>query len=397
MNANRLGYRVTRVTATSGVRIPILVEGELGIPTFDAAVYAGQQLRHPDRSPNSDAQVLTSVACWVDYKARRAIDWADRVLTRKFLLAHEIHDYVRHLYVPRCGTPGSVSAGTVATRIDCVIPYIAWEIERITSLDWRSAEHFEMTQVAATAFLLRLGQARPRCDRPSEPRSLTPEQSVALHGLLHPADGIGIWRDEFIAGRNACFHDWEDETGHRVGELLGIRLQAIDFERLTYRVERGTDGTADWRAVPPRVKGYDRELDMSPRLASRTMDYVTRHRCGRALAADHNWLFVSSEGRPWSVGGVQKMCARLRAASPDLLGDYTSHVERHSWNDRFSEEADRMGIGEEAETRARALAMGWRSAGTARTYTKRHDRRRAHEVSMRMQERVMRKRGGIDE
>lgn len=65
----------------------------------------------------------------------------------------------------------------------------------------------------------------------------------------------------------------------------------------------------------------------------------------------------------------------------------TSHVMRHTWNERFSEQADEMGLSEVEEARARNEQQGWtENSQSARSYTRRHTRRKGRAVALKLQE-----------
>lgn len=69
--------------------------------------------------------------------------------------------------------------------------------------------------------------------------------------------------------------------------------------------------------------------------------------------------------------------------------ELTSHVMRHTWNERFSEEADAMGLSESVEERARNNQQGWSdNSKMGATYTRRHTAKKGREVSLKLQEKL---------
>jgi integrase len=67
----------------------------------------------------------------------------------------------------------------------------------------------------------------------------------------------------------------------------------------------------------------------------------------------------------------------------------TSHVMRHTWNERFSEQAEAMGLSESAEEKARNTQQGWSdNSKMAATYTRRHTAKKGREISLKLQERL---------
>lgn len=90
-----------------------------------------------------------------------------------------------------------------------------------------------------------------------------------------------------------------------------------------------------------------------------------------------------------SLPALNKVFNVLREKCPELPTSLSPHVMRHSWNDRFSEEMDKRQTAEESEKKIRSYLMGWsETSSTAATYTRRHTRKKAQEVSLKMQEQI---------
>jgi len=83
------------------------------------------------------------------------------------------------------------------------------------------------------------------------------------------------------------------------------------------------------------------------------------------------------------------MFVQLRNACPGLPVSLTSHVMRHTWNERFSEQADALGLSEVEEQQARNQQQGWSdNSKMAATYTRRHTAKKGNEISLKLQERL---------
>ena len=79
----------------------------------------------------------------------------------------------------------------------------------------------------------------------------------------------------------------------------------------------------------------------------------------------------------------------LREKCKDLPRDLSAHVLRHTWNENFSIAMDKEKTGEETEKKIRSYLMGWsETSGTAATYTRRHIRNKAREVSLDIQKKM---------
>ena len=65
----------------------------------------------------------------------------------------------------------------------------------------------------------------------------------------------------------------------------------------------------------------------------------------------------------------------------------SSHTMRHTWNDRFSEQAEKMKLTDAIEEKARNEQQGWAdNSKTASTYPRRYASRKGREVSLKLQE-----------
>lgn len=124
-----------------------------------------------------------------------------------------------------------------------------------------------------------------------------------------------------------------------------------------------------------------------------THDHVVKYRS--KLRCKHDFLFVADTGAPLSLAALSKVYRTLRKKHPDVGEKLSSHVLRHTWNEDFSEIADKAGLSEEDERRGRIHAMGWSDTSkSAEDYLKRRTRRVATEVSVKIQQAVIDKSKG---
>ncbi|EJM8830235.1 site-specific integrase, partial [Pseudomonas aeruginosa] len=91
-------------------------------------------------------------------------------------------------------------------------------------------------------------------------------------------------------------------------------------------------------------------------------------------------------GAPLSLSAVNVIFAELRNAFNGEFDAVTPHVLRHTWNDRFSDVMDKLKVSEAEEERMRSFLMGWApTSKTSASYTRRHIRLKAQQVSLAMQ------------
>ncbi len=208
---------------------------------------------------------------------------------------------------------------------------------------------------------------------------------LLMQFLTDPTAVAKLWPDKFVAARNVLLMLCFVLTGHRVGELLCVRLSDLDLDALLYRVVRLHNSTSDPRVIQPLTKGRERELLWPAALVELTKSYMAE-RVKRPFAFKNNFLFLASSGHPMSRSLVSEIFSAVHKYIPELGDRFSPHVLRHTWNDMFSEAAQRMKLSPEAEIRARMIAMGWRSRATAVIYTRRYDAQIADELSIKMQE-----------
>jgi len=387
--------------------MPLVIDRITCLPAAEATVYATSLSRPASGSHSKVAQELLGVAGLLNFFEERGIDFAERVRTGTFLAVSEVDGLVIHLSRQEEGKrPSSVfprqrGERTVVLRVRAAQRFLDHLVGLHSHGVWLSAEERldgNAGRVALTAGLT----ARAPTPRSKEGtrRGLTPTQDATLFSALVEATRTAVQSGNdamvFAADRNLLWFDWASELGLRTGELLGLRLCDLDFGALTCRIVRRPDASDDPRRDLARVKGEGRELDLSPRLAARTREYVEAARDARPGARCHTFLFVSLQGAPWSRSGVNKMFRVLRRVHPELGERFCNHVLRHSWNDRFSDAAARADLTSDEEADARAYAQGWSNPTSARPYLLARVRRRAAEVSRLSQERQMAVRSSRD-
>ncbi|WP_069041362.1 tyrosine-type recombinase/integrase [Agrobacterium sp. RAC06] len=180
------------------------------------------------------------------------------------------------------------------------------------------------------------------------------------------------------------------ELGIRRGELLALYIEdmALTGAKGTVTIHRRPDDIHDDRREKPAVKTAARLLPLSGRATELVHEWVVEYRSKLPLAKRNPFLIVTiPDGRPMSLSNINKIFQAIRKRVPGLPEELGPHLLRHSWNDAFSEQIDRMGnISQENETKWRTRLMGWRGASTAQHYLRRTTRRRSNEFLAKIQE-----------
>ena len=119
-------------------------------------------------------------------------------------------------------------------------------------------------------------------------------------------------------------------TGMRLGEVLGLRWDDLDFEAGTILVQRSM--AENGQSATPK-SGHSRRVDLSPQLAKTLRrlsmgraERMKRHRWTRVPP----WVFCSRSGEPLGPQHVRHLFGRVvKAAS--LPEHFTPHCLRHTF------------------------------------------------------------------
>ncbi|MGN4152646.1 tyrosine-type recombinase/integrase [Burkholderia gladioli] len=218
---------------------------------------------------------------------------------------------------------------------------------------------------------------------------LSREEEERLVSIVHPDSPDNPWSRGFVRRRNWLIVVILLATGMRRGELLGLQIGDLHSSQPKLRIIRRADAVEDPRRIQPNTKTYDREIELRPPLMRALWDYINKARRSIRAARAVPQVFVSDEGAPLSHASIDKIFRQLREACPGLLVSLTSHVMRHTWNERFSEHAESMGLADAVEEKARNNQQGWSdNSKMAATYTRRHTARKGRDISLKLQERL---------
>ncbi|MBL6078185.1 site-specific integrase [Belnapia sp. T18] len=220
-------------------------------------------------------------------------------------------------------------------------------------------------------------------------KGISEAHQLQLRAVIEPDHPDNPW-EPAVRVRNRLIVLMLLDLGIRRGELLVIRTQDLTFtaSRCAVAVHRRPDDPLDPRTTQPATKTFPRQLSAGGRLSGLLHEYITEIRRKLPGARRHPFLLVNSRaGGPLSVSSVNKLFSALRKRVTGLPAELTPHAMRHTWNDRFSEQAERKGLAPEREEKLRKHQMGWspRSQMAGR-YTRRYVEREGNKLSVEMQE-----------
>ena len=415
----------------SGERFPILL-GDDGIPLFYPSVYESVMRRQVNVASATISADLASIKFLYSWAARMHIDLEQRFHKAEFLSLKEIEnladafrtriDYyfedipdfpsepdkapaplkvksMDAFRMKESQKPSiTVDPETAARRLYVACNYLDWLAR--TRASWISIQSplYETSIVARDEMKENITARIPEVKRTETVRreGLSQELQDILLEVIDPKSPRNPWVDQFTRIRNQLFFHLLLELGPRRGEILQLRI-GRDFNAAanTLTIRRVPDDKDDPRINEPNAKTLDRELPLSEKLTEMVMNYIltARNTVKRPLSLD--FLFLAAKtGRPLSLSGIKKILSVLKRSIPELPLTFTSHVLRHTWNDNFSIECEESNLDEETEMKTRNYLQGWKKGSkTSRIYTHRYVKKKAHEVSLKMQEKISKGKG----
>ncbi|WP_271007843.1 tyrosine-type recombinase/integrase [Paucibacter sp. B51] len=387
-------FQIRLLVMASGERLPLLCDAA-GQPLDAPLLYTLTELRARGLSTATIRHAAQAIKVLLQTLAQQNIVLELRLMQGEFLQLHEVDLVVREAALaadPGAADPvRSISRTAAATRLHYMLAYLRWMghcyLLRLEPQGTRYLELRDRIDKACKAMHARAPSVGVRSDI-DERQGL---DEVAFKRVIMASTGspeVRLWHRAHAEQRNRLILSWLIELGIRRGELLGVRVNDIDFQRNQVLIARRADDPSDPRPAQPLTKTKARILPLSDDLAAATHDYVMGERMRQRGSGRHGFLFVSGgSGAPLSIAGLSKVFAEMRRSDPALPAELTPHVLRHTWNDRFSLQMERLAVDPETEKRIRSTLMGWSmTSNTASTYTKRFVRKAASQAMLTMQE-----------
>lgn len=250
------------------------------------------------------------------------------------------------------------------------------------------------TDISANAVASLLKARAPKIQKrnpDSEREALSDEAEEILLAATAADSPQNPFQRAFVRDRNELMIVLFYHLGLRNGELRKLRIDAAHFDaqRRMLNVTRSPDDPSDPRPDAPQAKTNARSLPLSDQLTKRILNHVVKHRRLRKRAHSHSFLFVSEAGRPLSRSAISKVFATIRTGVEGLEGEkLSSHLLRHTFNENLSEMFEASKTSDEIEKKTRAYLNGWNDPETAATYLRRRTRRRAHEIGIKLQQKL---------
>lgn len=410
-------FTVRTIRFEGGERMPIMICNDSGQPLLAPTIYSTTMLRGRCVASKTIEHHLRAIMFLYTWAAINHIDIEQRMKDGTFLSIIEIEGLVRvsRLHFKELLTENVAEASsqrvqnvisidqrrnkpqdraiqrvdtmTAAVRIGYIRDYLDWlSAHRLSYLsspqrtDFASAREQMLKQLSARKPAKGHGSGRQR-------EGLSEEEQNILIAAIEPGAVNNPFIDKGVQHREQLLVWILLSLGIRRGEALGITIDRINLRNNEIDIIRNADDPTDPRTYEPNTKTLDRRLSLNGTLAAMINRYITEFRNKVPGARKHKFLFVAHDkGTPLSISAFDKTFNTIKKKVPGLPGNFSAHLLRHTWNDRFSDFIDENKIAEGEEIKQRSYNMGWsETSGTAATYTRRSTRKRANKLSLGLQ------------
>ena len=388
-------YHVKIARLNDGERFALLVDGRTGLPVPETTRYSAVFRRSREGSVSTMVNELRAIAIAMNWVQHHGINLDQRVegvhlFTQEELLS--LRDALRaHQHAwesARCQLV--VSSATHYQRCLYVRDFIAWRTERAIHrihepVQYRAAN--DRLAQFKRAFLTLLPSPKQRSRE-----GLSPEAQARFREIIRPHHPENPFQRAHRERNYALLLLYFD-LGMRLAEALVLKGADLNLSpnQPTVTIHRRADDPSDRRSDPPLTKTAGRILPIGEELRKALETFVLDHRRKYPGAKRTPFVFVSRTGNPIARRTVVDMFLQIKRRCPDLPPDLSAHILRHSWNDRYSELADELGMSEADEVKTRSYLQGWKeTSGRAVTYTKRSTRRQADKHILELQRKSLR-------
>ena len=411
---------VQHLIFSDGERYPMFVDDE-GMPHFWITLFISINVR-----PKATQNTISSYICdlrhfllWEEVKGRDIISEfqkkqflsdIDVIALRDFCLLktdaarkwHQrgIDNSVRRIndtYPSAPRTLSRVSGDHARTRYSRIIEYLVFLAKTLL----RQRPDVEKIYADIDAMEKRLGKDKPQGSRRnnhSNPNDKAPPPEIfdIFLDYVQYESPTCPYKSLKNKMRNSLIFNIMDQSGIRASEVLGLRIEDVDFHNNTLDIRRRHDDPVDTRRCQPVAKTLERKITVKPELIEAIHDYILDIRAPTKGARKHPFLFVTHhkgefEGEPLTHSGFMKLLKQAVykiAKSMDsyqkeeLVNEIRRHGFRHNFNYRLSRKFDEHNeraksdktikpYTEKQQNQIRMYLNGWSDEKTAEKYNRR--------------------------
>ena len=414
---------VRRIRFGSGEDYSILLDGNK-MPMPYPNLFLTVQHRNASAASNSCHNVLERIKFLYEICSFLGIDLERRCLEKKFLTKDEMQTIIRwsgrkvdsfREHVAKCKSKNVVILQPKRNKLETARSAIvtddkgdsspSTQYNRVTTfakyIGWLEAECYPDSKGDTENFMLAMrpvkaGSTNSIYDWETGELygSITASQCIRVLDVMRHDSTENPWKDKGVRFRNQVMVNIFEALGVRRGELGRICIN--DFKQTpkglyVLRITKAVD-LNDSRKNRPQAKTSGRILPVDSRLANLINTYIIEHRSEVNGAEKIPQLFIThnhreSKNRALSLDAINKV---FREVSKVVGFNVHPHAFRHYWNDRFSEQADKL-IAEGKTTAAkvesdRQKLMGWSAdSRMAKYYARRYEDKRAFHTGMDLQ------------
>jgi len=402
-------YLVKTVRVSAGERMPLLIDNRTSLGVFEPTAFSLFMRSKGDKQNTLD-RAMRSIQLLFEMLDTEGIDLLARAKVNELLTLGEIETLVERcrflrtelLKADAAAQPANVTAlrpslkkgravarkpamvvgDTTVQRLYYITAYLDWFSDYVYLL--RLPSNREEFRVVSVKVVNAIKSRIPKSSAYKKRKGLTNPQEQRLLAVIATSSSENPWSNPFVRNRNCIVIRLMLAIGVRKGELLGLKIDDIDFRENTVRVIRHPDDPEDQRLRQPQTKTASRILPIAPDLAEALKKYlVVRNSISKARKTP--FVFVSGQGNPLALNSIDALFSSLRKAIPELAGTH-AHLLRHTWNDRFSELVEGT-ISEDEEKQLRNYLMGWSDQSRmAENYTARYVEKRARSLLLKLQD-----------
>lgn len=388
-------YRTKALRLEGGERFPLLVD-RLAVPVMEVIDYS--LAYHRTLSINSGLNRVGAIGLFYEWADHYRIDLKERFGSGDLFSQAEIESLAATLGQSKRKKikfgdreiPGTVLGDTQASRIDWVSAFLTWRATHIV-------QAMKISDPRVPVINQRLAQIEKQLSSLKGSGAgkvrlgLTDAQQVRLFEIVRPGSPENPFHAE-TQFRNFMLFLYYFELGTRKAEALVLKAHHIHLHRdARVIIEPNPDDPDEKRNNPPLVKTAGRSLPLSKLLATTMHTYVVEHRSKTPGAKKNPYIVLeSTTGRAMSLDSVYDMFVVIRDRFPEEFpADFSPHVLRHTWNDRFRAAARAAGLAPALELQINNYLMGWtKTSLQSAKYSQREIEQQASRLMFTMQQQL---------
>jgi integrase len=414
--------KITHLVFQSGERYPALIHDD-GIPDYWVTLYVTAKLR-TSHTANAIENIIRNILHFKLWETIEQRDVIAEIIDGQLPQPDDIYSLRDHCLVQTRSLKRMLESKPEgnAAKIDQLFPTGRKTLPRVRKSHYanrlthiadfidftakcimrRRSDYIQKTEeINSVVKLIKAQKKKVNKHNPTdESEAPPPEVFESFMEFVSDKNPDNPFQDPAIRFRNSLIFQILYDTGCRSGELLGLRIDDIDFINNRINIVRRHDTVDDWRARQPVAKTLERSIPVKSELIAQLRRYIIEVRANVPFATKHPYIFVSHkkgkyQGHPISNSNFRdRILGAAKKKRPELYQGITRHGFRHNFNyrlsikiDAFNKSVDKDGekakaegksrITEAQEIQIRKEINGWSSEGSAHLYNRRHIREKA--------------------